>query len=41
MVYFPVNVSGIPMNQESYRRMWEFYYEKYPYTSKYYPSAKE
>lgn len=33
MVYFPVNVSGIPMNQESYRRMWDFYFEKYHYTS--------
>lgn len=33
MVYFPVNVSGIPMNQESYKRMWDFYYEKYHYSA--------
>ena len=32
MVYFPVNVSGLPMNQESYKRMWDFYYEKYHYS---------
>merc|ERR1711990_262384 len=33
MVYFPVNVSGLPMNQESYKRMWDFYYEKYHYSA--------
>ena len=31
MVYFSVNVSDFPM-EESYKRMWDFYYEKYHYS---------